>query len=418
MTGAKDIQIIVDSVLDPTANESWSSVETHKYFDIIGFDPRGINNTTPRLNCFPDTFSRRVWRLQTEAEGIYGSSDEIFGTIWARGIALSQGCSQMSTAGEGGNDGIGRFMNTPAVVADMVELLERHGQWREQNARSFLASKDGILTSSSELHSDPHSSISTLQRTRWKRGEEKLQYWGFSYGSVLGSTFAAMQPHRIQRAVLDGICDAPDYYQGDWLKNLQNTDAIIDMFCDYCHRGGPDRCDFYTGKDVQDIRAQLNQVIESIKDNPVFVQATEQRGPDIITYSNVMTMIRSTVYKPLEEFSKMAELLAGLRSGNGSAFAEMKQQQRKPLCLSDECREAGPWSEQCASRSEGLIESKWGILCSDAGSLTAVTPEDFKAYVDILRGQSRWLGEQWAEIRLGCVGWKVRPKWKFEGMFN
>lgn len=36
-------------------------------------------------------------------------------------------------------------------------------------------------------------------------GYERIDFWGFSYGTVLGTVYAALFPERIRRIVLDGI---------------------------------------------------------------------------------------------------------------------------------------------------------------------------------------------------------------------
>jgi len=34
-----------------------------RYYDVIVFDPRGVNNTTPALASFPNTLERLAWNL-------------------------------------------------------------------------------------------------------------------------------------------------------------------------------------------------------------------------------------------------------------------------------------------------------------------------------------------------------------------
>lgn len=41
-----------------------------------------------------------------------------------------------------------------------------------------------------------------------------LQYYGISYGTVLGVTLAAMFPDRVDRMVNDGNVNPPDWYFG------------------------------------------------------------------------------------------------------------------------------------------------------------------------------------------------------------
>lgn len=46
-------------------------------------------------------------------------------------------------------------------------------------------------------------------------GEDGLiRFWGFSYGTVLGATLAAMFPDKVDRFTLDGNVSPIDYYYG------------------------------------------------------------------------------------------------------------------------------------------------------------------------------------------------------------
>lgn len=44
-----------------------------------------------------------------------------------------------------------------------------------------------------------------LDLVRQLEGYEFMDYWGFSYGSVLGTTYAALFPDRVGRMILDGL---------------------------------------------------------------------------------------------------------------------------------------------------------------------------------------------------------------------
>jgi pimeloyl-ACP methyl ester carboxylesterase len=44
-------------------------------------------------------------------------------------------------------------------------------------------------------------------------GEDKLNFWGISYGTILGLTLAGMFPDRMGRVVLDSVVNPYDYYE-------------------------------------------------------------------------------------------------------------------------------------------------------------------------------------------------------------
>jgi pimeloyl-ACP methyl ester carboxylesterase len=371
-----------------------------KYFDFISWDPRGVNNTTPRLNCFPDAASSDVWNFQNEADGIDANSTAGVSHLWARSKALGEGCSH-------GNE-ILEHMNTAPVVADMVAIIERHGEWRSKIAESWLESCEGRSATKNKEVDSLYSKDAILERTRWRKGEEKLLYWGFSYGTLIGSTFSTLQPHRVGRIILDGVVDSTDYYHAGWLSNLQDTDPIMDHFYEYCSAAGPTKCALNLGNTTAaEIKSQVEALVPNLREDPIAVPGTATLGPEIITYSDMMQMIRNVLYSPIKRFPQMAELLADLIHGNGTAFASFKKQLHKPSCPLQGC--PNPNAEPCLAPT--AWETTAAIMCSDATDVSNGTKDDLKRIITTLIGQSKWMGEAWSTIAMQCIHWKARAAW-------
>ncbi|KAL7272443.1 hypothetical protein RUND412_004758 [Rhizina undulata] len=329
-----------------------------KQFSILGFDPRGINNTTPRVSCFHTNVEHEVWGM-TFGNKLLGSTQggEEIGEAYSRVKALNEVCVG-KIEGKGGDQ-----VGTAVVARDMLAITER--AWEAVGVK----------------------------------GEEKgLQYWGFSYGTVLGMVYAAMFPDRIKRLVVDGVVDTDDYFATGWLSNLQDLPLVLSSFSNYCSLAGPLSCKFHTGSTPEHITTRLQYLLDRISHLPISVPHTEY-GPDIVTKADVVNYVFHCLYSPLATFTKLATILLDLENGDGRTFIE-----------------ATKVGFSCAC---GGSERHWGevsnaILCSDGVPIND-TVDDFRNYVGELRGQADDIGSIWSQIRLGCVGWGVRPKWRFEG---
>ena len=102
-----------------------------------------------------------------------------------------------------------------------------------------------------------------------------LRFWGRSYSTVLGQTFAAMFPDRVGRMLLDSVLLADDYFSGTWQTAIRQTDNSLNNFFTECIAAGPEKCPFanQTGPDTtpQDLTAALGEVFQELIDEPIIL---------------------------------------------------------------------------------------------------------------------------------------------------
>lgn len=405
LQSGRNLQTIVDAESDPS---SGLGDPDDKYFDVIGFDPRGVGQTTPAVACFPDQTSQRNWELAVEAEGMIGSSDDALRKSWQRTQALNAGCSVFDMNDIQQNDSMMAYVNTPLVARDMLTIVERHGEWRE---------KEGLKAQ--EAHDKCHgydTTRSIARRTEWHRDQEPLLYWGRSYGTVLGTTFAALFPDRVSRAVLDGVVNMDKYYEDRGPNVIMDADAIFDRFGLYCDAAGPDECPFYVVGGSPTILDAYWTLENQILNESVPVMASSTRGPEVITWTDVKSILRIAIYQPLLAFPLLAEKIGALAKGDPVPMADFKRDQHSSTCPSDECSMLGPWSPECTQGQDNWLYAMSAIMCTDAEFLVDNTMESFaKMWMD-LKADSQALGDYWAQLLLACTGWKTRAKYKFTGM--
>ncbi|KZS91699.1 alpha/beta-hydrolase [Sistotremastrum niveocremeum HHB9708] len=190
------------------AGQAFSAVIGDDY-DHVGFDPRGIGATTPAVNAFPLPAERATWNLRA-------------------GPLVNETADALAVA----------YANTK-ILGQLVEQRTKHAA---QHVSTAIVARD------------------MLSITR-AYGREKLLYWGFSYGTVLGITYASMFPNNVERLIVDGVVDTYNYYQSAWSNNLLDADKILPFLYKECaaskacplHESTPDA----VGKRVQSILSNL-----------------------------------------------------------------------------------------------------------------------------------------------------------------
>ncbi|KAG0652086.1 hydrolase [Hyphodiscus hymeniophilus] len=343
--------------------------------DIISFDPRGVGQTVPRIDCWKSSQSGRIWNLQ-ETPVLDAHPGAVY-DAYAHTSAFSQQCALQIGGDRSSNSieeaGTGRFVSTASTARDMLEIME-------------------------------------------KAGQDKLKYWGFSYGTILGTTFAAMFPDRIERMVNDGNVDAAQYFSGSGSHYLHDTDKVMEAFYHFCHIAGPSSCTFHASSSLS-IQSRLESLLQSLKKSPVIVlpslNSTDEI-PIIISYSDVRRLIASSLYRPLVMFPRLAEALTAIEAGDGNAFLDVVGRNEGNSLLCDDGKNT-PTPE--LPEVEGSADASKAILCSEQ-PLQNDTVDTFSKYVEEAAAISKAAGATMADIHLGCVGWKVEAKWRFTGPFQ
>lgn len=177
-------------------------------YDIIGFDPRGVNHSTPRITCYTDPAQ--------EDQLLYGTYASPYGS---------------------------------AGWVDELTTVEK--RW----AAACLKNTGPLLG-----HIDAASNARDMDVIRAVLGDKKMHYLGYSYGTYLGTMYAELFPQKVGRMVLDGPIDPTVGDLDSLATQMAGFDSALTSYLAYClARSG---CPF-TGS-VADGLAQVRAVLDGI----------------------------------------------------------------------------------------------------------------------------------------------------------
>lgn len=370
-------------------------VDGTKHFDILSFDPRGVAFSEPNGHCFADTRKLELFNAKLGAVGDVHHSEDALRFQWAAKNAQGMLCSSSNVSGFSNGDNIRDFMSTPSVARDMIAIAEAEDELQKE-----IVKKTNFIGKGRTQVSMSNKSEKTL-----------LQYWGFSYGTILGNTFVSLFPDRVGRVILDGVADAPDYMATGWTTNLQDTEKVVASFYSDCFLGG-DRCPLYRSTDIEpaDIEERYHSIIGRLKEFPIPV--VDNGDARLITDYDVRYAMFRALYKPLVKFPELATALNGILTGNYTPIMSIIGD---PVAVNNGNRNSTIPFPADEYNFEEQVEA--AIACGDGRDVRNTTLDEFKSYIDLLVSQSPTVGPFWSAIAMACFGWQFRPKWRFEGPF-
>ncbi len=178
-------------------------------YDVVGFDPRGVASSTP-VDCLSDEDLDAF--IASDPTPDDSAEVEEFRDIWAEYTA---GCVERSGP-------LLEHLSTVEVARDMDVM------------RAVL-------------------------------GDDELTFFGASYGTYIGATYAGLFPDKVGRLVLDGAVDPTEDPRESQIDQAAGFDVALDAYLEYCIDEG----DCPLGSDVDSARQRVVELFEDIDASPL-----------------------------------------------------------------------------------------------------------------------------------------------------
>ncbi|MGC5615459.1 alpha/beta hydrolase [Georgenia sp. Z1491] len=285
------------------------SPEVTSVYDVVGFDPRGVQNST-QIDCVSDSELDRL--LATD------------------------------------------YPDTPEGEADWEADAQLIGEG--------CAAESGDLAG----NVDTESAARDMDVIRAVLGESQLDYLGYSYGTLLGSTYADLFPDNVGRMVLDGALDPTSTGFDVTLGQAGGFEGALRAYIEDCQSGS--LCPL--SGSVDDGAEQIVELLESAEANPL-----PTGDPDRpLTQALALTGIILPMYDESSWPMLTAALQAAINLDEGSAllqFADLYNTRNPDGTFADNSTEAN-WAINCLDYP--AVEHTQAELDEQVAELEEVAP--------------------------------------------
>ena len=318
-------------------------------YDIIGFDPRGVGQSTP-ITC---------WTNDEIKQHLANPSDDAGPTDPLKGVTYKNVPAQ---------DKIDRGAANAARCAQhsqVPELLDHVGT------------------------RDVARDLDILRATN---GNTKLNYLGISYGTRIGAIYADLFPDRVGRVVLDSAMD-PSKRSGGEIRAEQITflEGALRQYVEHCQaqNGCP-----LTGSTDEAV-AQLTTFVDGLDKNPL----TSPDSDATVNTQDATAIIQRLAVKQPDWDALTAMLTPAMTNHDGTLMAKAKQGSNKSSTMPVE-------AAVNIANSEIMFAA---VICNDDPD-TGGTASEWDAQAAAEKKSYPFFGSTSNAMDAYCRGWGHRGK--------
>ena len=225
-------------------------------FDIIAWDPRGTGESTPAVDCV-DTFDEYV-ALDSPPD-------------------------------------------TPEEKQALIDASQAFNDKCAENSGTILP------------YISTQASAQDINSLRLALGEEQVSYFGFSYGSELGTTWATMFPETVRAIVVDGAVDPNASSVQEGMNQAKGFEGQLTTFLMQCSE--KTTCAFHNGGKAE---AAFDKLVIDIDSKPL--EVSKDRTP--VTQGVLFTAVAQAMYSDYY-WPQLSEALNDAQLGDGKGILQL-----------------------------------------------------------------------------------------------